>query len=90
MSELLRCELAERLLNDVALFETVPDADKGELLQRGDIVLNKASHKLSLRERGMETLSASRYIDFGDGRGIESSETEEISAALDLRFSSEP
>ena len=60
MSELLRCELAERLLNDVTLFETVPDADKGKLLQRGDIVLNKVSHKLSLGERGMETLSASR------------------------------
>jgi len=57
---LLRCELAKRLLNDVALFEAVLDAGKGELLQKRNIVLNKTSLKCPPSERGMETLSASR------------------------------
>ena len=38
----------------------------------------------------LETLSASLYIDFGDGLGMSPSGVEAISALLPLRFSSDP
>ena len=38
----------------------------------------------------LRTLSANRYIDFGDGLGISPSDTQAISGLLDLRFSSDP
>lgn len=41
-------------------------------------------------EDEMHTLSANRYIDFGDGWGTLSSEGLTIPAPRDLRFPSEP
>ena len=53
MGELLRCELAEHLLNDVALIEAVPDAGQGEFFQRRNVVLNETSSERSTKgERG--------------------------------------
>ena len=61
MGNLLRCELAEHFLNDVALFEAAPDVVQGDSFQRRNIVLNKMSLERSHGEgRGAETLSASR------------------------------
>ena len=63
------------------------------MLQVRDIILNEMTrddYDHERNERLKPTLSASLYIDFGDGLGISRHSVKGISVLLDFRFSSDP
>ena len=65
-------KFAEGFFDDVTVLQFVTNTTEGKPFQRGNIVLDKGEHmgfQGSLGDSNEHTLSASRYIDLGEGRG---------------------
>ena len=64
-------KLAKGLPDDVTILKFDADTAKGKIFQHGNVILRKLVVE-TVREiiKGLRTLSASRYIDLGEGGGV--------------------